>query len=55
MTAFAVAWLGARRYSPLNDESSRRKKLGLAFLLPALLVVSQVICVELTDVLGSRI
>ena len=52
--AFAAAWLGAGRFSPLSDESSRRKKLGLAFLLPALLILAQVVCLELTDFLASR-
>jgi len=52
--AFGAAWLGAGRFSPLSDESSRRKKLGLAFLLPALLLVAQVVCIELTELLASR-
>ena len=48
--AFRIAWLGALRFSPLSDEASARKKLGLVFLANAILVTLQVICLELTAI-----
>ncbi len=51
--AFAAAWHGASRFSPLSDESSRRKKLGLAFLMPSLLLFAQTVCLVLTEMLAS--
>jgi hypothetical protein len=52
---FAAAWIGAGRFSPLSDEASTRKKLGLAFLMPALLVLVQAICLGLTEALAAHV
>jgi hypothetical protein len=52
---FAAAWRSARALSPLSDESSARKKLGLAFLMPALLVLAQAVCLALTELLAQRV
>jgi hypothetical protein len=51
--AFVAAWRGALQFSPLSDESSRRKKLGLAFLMPSLLLFAQMVCLAITEVLAS--
>jgi hypothetical protein len=50
---FAATWRSALGWSPLSDEASRRKKLGLAFLAPALLVLAQTLCLALTEVLSE--
>jgi hypothetical protein len=47
---FAVAWCRARRLSPLSDEASALKKLGLVYLAPALLLLAQVACWEIAVV-----
>ena len=44
---FALAWHRAQGLSPLSDEASAFKKLGLVYLMPALLLVAQVVCLEI--------
>jgi hypothetical protein len=45
LVPFTVAWRRAERLSPLSDDASALKKLGLVYLVPALLVLVQVVCV----------
>jgi hypothetical protein len=52
---FAAAWIGANRFSPLSDAASTRKKTGLVFLMPALLVLGQAICLWMTELLAARV
>jgi hypothetical protein len=52
---FALAWRRAQRLSPLSDEASALKKLGLVYLMPALLLVAQTVCIELAELLSDRI
>ncbi len=47
---FALAWRRAQRLSPLSDEASELKRLGLVYLVPALLVIVQAMCLEGADV-----
>lgn len=53
--AFAAAWRDALRFSPLSDEASARKKLGLVFLMPALLILAQVVCLALHEALVEHV
>ncbi len=46
---FALAWRRAQRWSPLSDEASAQKRLGLVFLLPALLLVLQALCAGIAE------
>ncbi len=50
---FAVAWSRAQRLSPLSDEASALKRLGLVFLVPTLLLVGQVACMMLAEVAAA--
>lgn len=47
---FAVAWRRALELSPLSDEASALKKLALVYLVPALLLVVQIVCLEMAGV-----
>ena len=46
---FALAWHRAQGLSPLSDEASALKKLGLVYLMPALLLVAQAVCFEIGE------
>jgi hypothetical protein len=50
LVPFAVAWRRAARLSPLSDEASSLKKLGLVFLVPALLLVAEAACRAIAEV-----
>jgi hypothetical protein len=47
---FVLAWRRAQRLSPLSDEASALKKLALVYLMPALLLFAQVVCLEVAEV-----
>jgi hypothetical protein len=53
--SFAVAWRRAQALSPLSDEASALKKLGLVYLGPALLLIMQTVCVELAELASARL
>jgi hypothetical protein len=46
---FAWAWGRAQRLSPLSDEASALKKLGLVYLVPALLLTTQAACLAVAE------
>ena len=47
---FALAWRRAEGLSPLSNEASALKKLGLVYLGPALLLVAQAVCLGIAEV-----
>jgi hypothetical protein len=53
LVPFAVAWRRAEGLSPLSDEASSLKKLGLVFLVPALLLFAAAACAGLAEVAAS--
>jgi hypothetical protein len=52
---FALAWRRAQKLSPLSDEASALKKLALVYLMPALLLVAQSVCLEVAEVAAEWI
>jgi hypothetical protein len=53
--AFTLAWRRALRVSPLSDAASAWKKLALVYLVPVLLLVAQVVCLALTEIVAETI
>jgi hypothetical protein len=50
LVPFTVAWRRAERISPLSDDASALKKLALVYVVPALLVLAQVVCLAMAIV-----
>jgi hypothetical protein len=53
VAGFAATWRHAARVSPLGDEADRRKALGLALLVPALLVAVHAACAGIAAALPT--
>jgi hypothetical protein len=52
---FVLAWTRASALSPLSDQASALKKLGLVYLVPVVLLLVQLVVLVIADVAGDRL